>query len=165
MNRRQAVTVAIASLVPSLAFAQKAKIGAAEKKHAEMTLAAGSIALQTSKMAQQKAQNAWVRKFADYEVAEQTTIAEVLKEAGASPGKPEEKDAATVSRLEGASGAAFDIEYLSGQMEGHDRLLKMQEDYIAGGKNADHLAIAKLARGQIKEHIDLLETIQKELKT
>jgi putative membrane protein len=127
-------------------------------------LALGSIALQTSKIAEQKAQNAWVKKFANYEVAEQTTVAEVFKVAGATPGKSNEKDAAMVSKLEQASGAAFDIEYLTGQIEGHEKLLKIQEEYIASGKDMDHVGMTKLARGQIKEHIDLLQTIQKELK-
>jgi hypothetical protein len=44
-----------------------------------------AIARQISKIAQDKAQNAWVKKFAGYEVAEQTTVSEVLKTAGAAP--------------------------------------------------------------------------------
>jgi predicted outer membrane protein len=164
MNRRQAAAaLAVTTLIPSLAFAAK-NMGAAEKKHAERTLAAGAIALQTSKVAQQKAQNAWVKKFAGYEVAEQTTIAEVLKAAGASPSKPDESDTAAASKVEQASGAAFDIEYLTAQISGHEKLLQIQEEYIGSGKDAAHIAIAKLARGQIKEHIDLLQTIQKDLK-
>jgi putative membrane protein len=165
MNRRQAAaSIAALALVPSASIAAAKAMGGPEKKHAEMTLAVGSIALQTSKIAQQKAQSAWVKRFANYEVAEQTTIAEILKDAGATPGKPNEKDAAMVSKLEQTSGAAFDIEYLTGQIEGHDKLLKIQEEYIANGKDPEQLAVAKLARGQIKEHIDLLQTIQKDIK-
>jgi putative membrane protein len=87
-------------------------------------------------------------EFANYDVAEQTTMAEVLKDAGAESGKPDEKDAAIAKMLEHASGSAFDIEYLTGQIEGHAKLLKIQEDYIASGKDADHVGIAKLARGK-----------------
>jgi putative membrane protein len=46
-------------------------MGEAEQQHVKDTLATGTIALETSKIALQKAQNAWVKKFAEYEVAEQ----------------------------------------------------------------------------------------------
>jgi putative membrane protein len=64
-----------------------------------------------------------------------------------------------------AAGPAFDHDYVADQLDGHKELLKIQESYIASGRNRDQVNIAKLARGQIMEHIDLLQTIQKELKT
>jgi len=42
--------------------------------------------------------------------------------------------------------------------------LKIQDNYISKGKDAGAVGLAKLARAQIKEHIDMLETIQKEMK-
>ena len=168
IERRNAVALLALSLAaPGLAFAQKGatKMDPAEAKHAEQTLTVGAIALETSKAAQSRAQNAWVKKFADFEVAEQTTIAEILKAAGGVPGPASEKHASTVKKLaQYQSGAAFDSDYVSGQIEGHTELLKIQEDYIAAGNDAHHVAIAKLARGQIKEHLDLLQTIQRDLK-
>jgi putative membrane protein len=166
MERRTLLLALLATAtIPAIAHGASEKMGTAEMKHAEQTLTVGSVALDTSKVAQQKAQNAWVKKFANYEVAEQTTIAEILKQMGAAPGKPSEKHVAMLKKLQSASGPAFDAEYVSGQIEGHTELLKIQEDYIAAGKDVHHLATAKLARGQIKEHIDLLQTIQKELKS
>lgn len=169
MNRRNALTLVAASLAaPSLLTSTMsfAKMSEAELEHAAQTLAAGSVALETSKVAQDKAENAWVKKFASYEVAEQSTIAEVLKSMGATPAKLTEKQTAMVAKAkEAKAGGGFDRDYVTAQIEGHNELLRIQETYISKGKDQATIGLAKLARGQIKEHLDLLATIQKDLKS
>jgi hypothetical protein len=54
-------------------------MGRAEAEHLEQTLAGGMVALQTSEIALQKAQNPKVKQFAQFERDEQTTLAEVLR--------------------------------------------------------------------------------------
>lgn len=61
------------------------------------------------------------------------------------------------------SGTEFDKMYVTAQLDGHRKLLTIQEDYLKVGKNREHLSVAKLARGQIKEHIALLEDLQSKL--
>jgi hypothetical protein len=39
-------------------------------------------------------------------------------------------------------------------------LLTIQEDYLKVGQNREHLSVTKLARGQIKEHIDHLDMLK-----
>jgi putative membrane protein len=36
----------------------------------------------------------------------------------------------------------------------------IQEDYLKVGQNREHLSVAKLARGMVKEHIDHLGMIE-----
>ena len=137
----------------------------------------GSLALVTSRIAVKRAQNAQVKEFAEMEVAEQETIAEVLKSMkqpkaetmGQAP-KPTDAEAMAMldakgkqmaQKLESASGAAFDKEFLAGQLDGHQDLLKIQESYISGGKNREHVNVAKLARGHIKDHIKIIQHLQK----
>jgi putative membrane protein len=165
MNRRNAVALLAMSIAaPSVAFA--ATMGDAEKEHAEQTLAVGSVALETSRAAQSKITGAWVKKFASYEIAEQTTIADILKSMGAAPPKMTEKQMAMIAKAkDGKAGADFDKTYVADQIEGHKELLKIQETYIGKGKDAGTVGLAKLARAQIKEHIDILETIQKDMKS
>ena len=134
-------------------------------KHAQETLAADLASLETSKIALQKGQGAWVKKFAQYFIAEQQTIAEILQPAGGAAPNISDKQAGMVKELQSAEAAAFDKAYVQGQIQGHQELLKIQETYISAGKDKDHVSLAKLARGQIKEHIDLLQTIQKEIRT
>src|SRR3712207_5031112 len=61
------------------AHASAAPMGQAEVQHLQETLATGTVALQTSEIALQKAQNPKVKQFAQFERDEQTTIAEVLR--------------------------------------------------------------------------------------
>ncbi|KMO29498.1 DUF4142 domain-containing protein [Methylobacterium aquaticum] len=198
MNRRIALTaLASAIAIPSFinaAFAQNptssassasgntgAKMGEAEAKHAADTLAAGSMSLAASRVALKKAKDDDVKQFAQFEVAEQETIADILKGmrdqtvAASGQVKPpsdaevtsqlDAKGKAMLEKLESAkAGSAFDREYIKGQIEGHQELLKIQETYLATGKDRENLSVAKLARGQIKEHLALLADIEKELK-
>jgi putative membrane protein len=139
------------------------------------TMKVGSLSLATSRIAQQKAQNAQVKQFAQFEVAEQETIAEVLKflqGANVTTGQGaatnaeaqanlDDKGKATLKKLQDAkAGAEFDKEYVQAQTDGHHQLLKIQETYIKAGRVRENVNIAKLARGQIKEHITLLQAIK-----
>jgi putative membrane protein len=54
------------------------------------------------------------------------------------------------------NGAGFDKAYVAAQLDGHKKLLAIQEDYLKVGQNREHLSVAKLARGMINEHIDHL---------
>ncbi|WP_238313105.1 DUF4142 domain-containing protein [Methylobacterium crusticola] len=156
-------------------------MGEAEAKHAADTLAVGAMSLAASRVALKKAKDDDVKEFAQFEVAEQETIADVLKAmrdqtVAASgqvqpPSEPEvtgqldPKGKAMLEKLEGAkAGSAFDREYVKGQIEGHQALLKIQDAYLATGKDRENLGVAKLARGQIKEHLVLLAGIDKDLK-
>jgi len=152
---------------------------AAEARHIQDTMRVGAVALATSRLAMQKAQNASVRQFAQFEVAEQETIAEVLKSmqgANVTSGQGaatnaeakdnmDEKGKQMLQKLQSAkSGAEFDIEYLKGQKEGHQELLKIQEAYVSSGRMREAVNVAKLARGQIKEHLALIDTISGQIK-
>ncbi|WP_407529075.1 DUF4142 domain-containing protein [Methylobacterium oryzisoli] len=197
MHRRHAILgLASALTVPVLlgrAFAQNtpsptadksgntgARMGEAEARYAADTLAAGSLALAASRIALKKGKDDDVKEFAGFEVAEQETIADILKamrdqtvppsgqvkapsEAEVT-GQLDAKGKAMIEKLNAATGSAFDREYIRGQIEGHRALLQIQETYLGAGKDRETLAVAKLARGQIKEHLALLADIEDDLK-
>jgi len=163
MHRRSALAVFLVALItPRIALAAKDK-ASTSAGHAEQTLAVGTVALRTSELAKEMAKDDWVKRFANYEVAEQTTIAEVLKSMGFSPEKSEQATE-MVDKLKKSSN--FDADYIAAQLEGHQKLLKIQDDYIGSGsaRTGAGLDVARLARTQINEHINLLQTIQKTLK-
>ena len=149
-------------------------MGNAEMKHLTETMAAGTVALETSRIALEKGRNAEVKQYAKFEKDEQEGIAEVLKSmmdpsATAStmpmPMKLEGEDAAMVQKLQGMqAGAEFDRMYVQGQIEGHQKLLRIQEEYIRQGRNREHVNVAKLARGHIKEHIEEFTELSKKLR-
>jgi putative membrane protein len=159
--------------------ARGGQMGQAEVQHLQQTLAAGTVALQTSEIALQKAQNPKVKEFAQFERDEQTTIAEVLRSmqepaatassapagAATAPQIPPDKANMMQSLQQAKAGAEFDRMYVQGQVQGHQELLQIQERYIqSNSRNREHVNVAKLARGHIKEHIARLQDLQKELR-
>lgn len=150
-------------------------MGEAEKQHVQRTMAVGALALLTSRIAVQKAEDADVKQFATFEVREQEGIADVLKslmEPSAASGTvkpPSEQEAMkhldakgqeTLKKLQSAkAGEAFDEEYVKGQIEGHRELLTIQQTYLKSGKNLMNITVAKLASGHIQDHITMLEDL------
>ena len=67
-----------------------------------------------------------------------------------------QEEQATLQKMEQMDGKEFEAAYVRAQTEGHQKLLRIQEEYLASGKDPAHLIVAKLARGQIKEHLQLL---------
>ena len=156
------------------------QMGQAEMQHMQQTMQLGQMALETSRLAQQKAKNENLKQFAQFEVEEQTTLAQILQsmmEPQTTSGTGQQGNTAPanmqmdakgremVQKLQQASGDAFDKEYLTGQIQGHRDLLQVQERYLqANSQNREHMAVARLARGRIQEHIALLEDMQKTVK-
>ena len=69
---------------------------------------------------------------------------------------------ASVEKLRAAhSGSDFDRDYIRYEVEGHRKLLDIQEVYLKNPDNLDETNIAKLARGMIKEHLTLLADLDK----
>ena len=153
----------------------------ADMQHLQQTMQLGMVALETSRIAQQKAQNAYLKRFATFEVQEQTTLSEVLHSmmepaatsaTGAASGtsapamQMDAQSREMIQRLQNTQpGEAFDRQYLQGQMEGHSALLQVQTQYLQSNpQNREHVNVAKLARGMITEHIALLEEIQTKMK-
>ena len=153
----------------------------ADRQYVQQALALGTVSLQQSNFALTKAQNPRVKQFAEFEVGEQNLLADIMHSfadpnatasttrgaqaaASSAPELPA-KDAQAMERLSKASGgAAFDKDYVTLQIQGHQELLKLQDDYLKQGSgNRETTNVAKLARGQIQEHLAMLQDIQKEL--
>ena len=152
-----------------------------EQEYVRQSLAAGSLALAASRTAAAKAQMDDLREFAQLEAAEQETLTDVLKSltlqnvglndraAIRRPGDAEveqnldQRGREILERLRAApAGAAFDRAYLGALANGHLELLRIQEAWLESGRTsrADIINVAKLARGMIKEHLQLLSDIE-----
>lgn len=151
-------------------------MGEAEMTHAEETGMVGSLSLLQSRLATTMATDEKVKVFATWEVAEQETVGDILKsmkmgtdEAQGALTPPTDEEAmamvdeagkAKLEEMRAMSGADFDMAYVSANLEGHQKLLAIQEQYLTVGTQREHLSIAKLARGMITEHIAHLEELQ-----
>jgi putative membrane protein len=164
-------------------------MGQADMQHLQQTMMLGMVALETSRIALEKARNDDLKQFARFETDEQTTLSEVIRSmmdplgtattGAATPSQSTSVAAPTagmtmqidakgremLQKLNQSSGAEFDREYLQGQVQGHRDLLQVQERYLQSNpQNREHMNIAKMARGTIREHIALLEDIQKKIR-
>ncbi|HYF54502.1 MAG TPA: DUF4142 domain-containing protein [Salinarimonas sp.] len=143
-------------------------MGQAEQQYMQRTMMLGTVALETSKIALEKARNDDVKQFAKFEAEEQTTIAEILRSMGdpsstaSTSMQPQGDMAQMVEKMRGMqAGAEFDRMYVQGQIQGHQELLKVQEEYVRGGQNMHVKHIAMLAAGRIREHITELQDLGK----
>ncbi len=157
-------------------------MGDAEMQHMQQTMQLGMVALETSRIALNKAHNDDLKQFANFEVQEQTTLSEILRSmmdpsataaTGSTAGQAAmpnvQMDASArdmIQKLQGQqAGAEFDKMYLDGQLQGHRNLLQVQERYLqSNSRNREHMNVARMARTQIREHIALLETMQKTMR-
>ena len=184
MNRRL-LLASIATLSAGQAFAQKMSPAAAapsamtdaQQKHMTDTAAFGSLSLLLSRIAKSKVTHPLLKQFVDFEIAEQETVAGILKaiQANAAPSgsTPSPSDADLLQNLDDAgkasveklralkAGSEFDRDYIRYEVEGHRKLLDIQEIYLKSPDNLDQANVAKLARGMIKEHLALLAEIDK----
>ena len=167
MNRRELgaslLLAGIASGAAGVALAQDMpRLGEAERREVMETAHVGTFSLMISKVAQAQAQTPAVRQFSDFEVAEQTTIGQILQDVSGMAAPPLTPDQqAMMAQLQAASGMAFEQQYVMAQVEGHQKLLVIQERYLGSGSMPGMRHVAMLARGQIKEHLKLLDDIQR----
>ncbi len=175
MNRRHALlalsgalTTTLIAAAPRGAFAQPATISPSAtplspSEYRKMTLAAGSFALQSSQLATQRAQNPRVREFAQFELAEQISMAQVLlntNDANPPPAPLDPTHAALLKTLADTQGSGFDMAYLQAQTQGHQELLAIQQNFLRApvqDRDLEHIAV--LARATITMHITMLQDL------
>ena len=147
------------------------------QRHIKDTMTVGSLSLMLSRIAQTKANHPRLKQFVEFEIAEQETVADVLKalQTNAAPTGSikaptdaelmqnlDEEGKAVVEKLRNLrAGTEFDRDYIHYEVEGHRKLLDIQEVYLKSPDNLDEINVAKLARGMIKEHLTLLADMDK----
>jgi predicted outer membrane protein len=175
MDRRSAIMTlsgALASTLAAQAFAQTTTQPATAQPAAGTTLAPGAYKQQTldigafskmtSELALARATHPKVKQFAQFEVAEQTTVAQVLTDsANPSPPPLDPQHTALLRQLQGQTGKAFDVAYVQGQIAGHRELLNIQQALLNGTPTSrDEEHIAMLARTVIMMHLTMLQDLQ-----
>ena len=169
LDRRGLVTnvsgAAAASLLlaasTSKSFAQTMSGGTSDTGYEKDTLMWGTLSKQTSMLALRQAMLPKIREFAQFEIAEQTTIAQTLTNMNNPPPAPLSPDQqAQLQKLQASTGKAFDAAYIQGQIMGHQKLLQIQQAFLSGAPtDMDHKHIAMLAQTVINMHLTMLHDI------
>ena len=68
---------------------------------------------------------------------------------------------AILDQLQAAPSPAFEEQYVIAQVDGHQKLRAIQDRYLSSGTVPGVRHVAMLARGQIKEHLRLLNDIRR----
>jgi predicted outer membrane protein len=171
MDRRHALSLlAFSTLTPTIALAQsrrrsEERLEELAERYIEDTLALGGIALATSRLAEERGHFRWVKRFAEYEIGEQEAVAGILQSfGGRTPAEARAERREVARDLREFRGERFDEAYLDAQTDGHQQLLRVQDDFIKSGRDEELQAIAKLIRSRVREHISLLRVIREEVR-
>jgi putative membrane protein len=104
-------------------------------------------------------------RTAPVERAEQMDVANILRTLGGRPTEElrEERDN-SAGELKDVPSERFNKAYLDGQAEGHEKLLYVQDELLGTSRDKMFLTVAKLIRGRVQEHIDLIRTIRDQIR-
>jgi predicted outer membrane protein len=129
---------------------------------AKMTHDAGAFSLATARMGMEKASNAEVKRFANFEVREQEGVAQAMKLAGHNFPEPQfgGEKAQVIQRLQSANGADFDRLFLQVQEQGHQELLNLTTAAAESQAPVPDRITALLASDRIREHLIDIGTLQ-----
>lgn len=149
-------TASMAPVSSDTAFTSKAAIG-------------GMAEVELGKLAQEKASNAKVKDFASMMVKDHGKANEELKTIASSrnivlPAALDQEHKTKLEELKLKSGADFDKAYAAAMVEGHQKTLTLMEDGSANLKDAELKGFAARTVPVVKHHLDLINSIQSELK-
>lgn len=129
----------------------------------------GMAEVELSKVAQSKATNPEVKKFADMMVADHTKANAELKAAAAKQNVILPTDLSGAHRslltdLNEAAGADFDRTYVDAMVDAHETDVQLFEDQAEDDDNPDAKAFAAKTLPTLKKHLEMIKGIQSRLQ-
>ncbi len=145
--------------------AQKGAVSTATKKFATTAAMTDMFEIQAGQLAQQKASDPAYKDFAQTIIADHTKTADQLK--GMTPKLqgvelPQELDKAhqaKVDKLNSLSGAAFERQFKTEQVQGHRQAVEQFQTYAKRGDNADLKNWAEQTLPTLKTHLQHAEAL------
>ncbi|MVN22998.1 DUF4142 domain-containing protein [Mucilaginibacter arboris] len=140
-----------------------------EKEFRMKVLGPAELSLATSQIAVSKAAQKNAKEFAGFELTEAIAVTGVLKDLGTPVPPMDAKAKATLAKIKAApAGSAFDKAYIGAQLENHEFLRDLAQDYLGKGKmagaaEAQTRHLATLALAVFKEHVAITTRILHEL--
>jgi len=127
--------------------------------YVEMAAASDLFEIQSSTLAQSRAQRPEVRQFAQMLVQHHQQTTAQLAAAATAAGTPPTPDLMPMQQqmmdeLRGASGAGFDEVYLRQQVPAHEMALALHSNYARNGDTPALRAVASAAVPIIQQHLD-----------
>lgn len=133
---------------------------------ADAASASDAYEIAASKLAQAKAQDAGVKSFAADMVKDHTKSTADLKAAAAKStdkvapsGTMTADQQAMMTKLQGLSGADFDKEYVSQQVDAHTKTLAALNGYASGGDSTHLKAFARNTAPVVQHHLEMAQKL------
>lgn len=131
--------------------------------------------LKAAKMAVKKAENADVKAYAQmmadaHKTAEQDTHRVAKEMHLRSKGSPLSKELRTANKqmekdLKGKKGAEFDVAYIDGMVDGHQKVLDTYDNVLIPSARAEGLkTLLQKQRADVQAHLDKAKEIQSTIK-
>ena len=153
------------------AYATQSNSNAAAIENSFYTSAArgGLAEVEMGKLAQAKATNPEVKKFAQLMVTDHTKANDELKTLASAknltlPTEISSSQRSTIEELNGLSGAEFDRTYVNEMVEDHEADVQLFEDQAENGGDAEVKAFAAKTLPTLKKHLELIKDIQSRLQ-
>jgi putative membrane protein len=135
---------------------------------------ANSSEIEQAKVAQAKAQAASVKKFAGMMVKHHTEAkqeqAKLFQKLNLTPSQSEKSKALKadadkiLGALRGAQGATFDVAYMNGQVEAHQKVLEaIDRDLLPAASDQALIDGLKKMRGTVESHLTEAKAVQAQL--
>ena len=141
-----------------------------EKEFRMGLIGPAELSLAISKIATQKALQKNAKEFAGFELTEAMAVTTVLKDMGTPVPPMDAKAKSILQKMKNtSSGNEFDKAYIKAQLETHEFLRDLAQDYLnnSKGKNTPNEShgrhLATLALSNFKEHIAMTQRILGEL--
>lgn len=141
-----------------------------EKEFRMGVIGPAELSLVTSQIAVSKATNKNAKEFAGFELEEAKSVTAVLKDLATPVPGMDAKAQATLNKIKtAAKGMAFDKAYIQAQLENHEFLRDLAQNYLknasgkTGAAESQGRHLATLALATFKEHVAITRRILGEL--
>jgi len=149
-------------LLTGYALAQQGTNSTADTKFAKEAASGGMAEVQMGQLAVQNASNEQVKKFGQRMVDDHSKANDQLKGIAAKdnitlPSELDAKDQATLKRLQGLKGTAFDRAYMQDMVKDHQHDVSDFQKEASNGSNPDLKAFASQTLPTLQEHLKMAQ--------
>lgn len=126
----------------------------------------GQFEIQSSEIAQQRAESSEVKSFARKIIDDHTeankNLAQTARQAGTTVPEPTlaKKHTDIIADLRKKSGAQFDRTYVEAQVDAHQEAVQLFDDYSKKGDNAQFKQFATTTLPKLRQHLDLAKELK-----
>jgi putative membrane protein len=145
--------------------AQKGNVSAATKKFATTAAMTDMFEIQAGQLAQQKTGDSAYKDFAQMIVSDHTKTTNQLKDMTTTlqglelPQQLDKTHQAKIDKLNSLSGAAFDRQFKTEQVQGHKQAIQQFQTYAKSGDNPELKSWAEQTLPALKTHLQHAEAL------